>query len=828
MKEITELLKKEGIKLNKLQLRSYKKIVNGKNLLIIAPTGYGKTLASVLPTFEIIKKSEGEGIKALYIAPLKALDRDVFKRISKLGNKLGINVEIRHGDTPKEVRKLQSEEKVDMLIITPEMLNALLIGKKIRKKLRSVKVVIIDEIHELINDLRGLQLSLLLKRLSLISNFQVIGLSATLFSEEAKFYFGKMEEERATEKKKYDVEVILASNLISKIIEKLSLYKKVLIFTNTRETCEELGSILKDYNVKVHHSSLSKEVRIEVEKEFREGKIKGIIATSSLELGIDIGDIDYVIQVNSPRQVKKLKQRIGRGNHKIGEISKGCIICDNIFDYYESKAIVNLIDRFIEKEKVPFGNYSVLLHQLIGLILEYGQVDVNFFYKFIKSCYAYKNFTFEDLKKLLKFGEEINLIYKVGNLIRKKRRAIKYYYDNLSTIPSVKEYLVIDKMKNKCIGKLSESFVSFLNEGSKFSIASTCYEVIEIKENKVFVTESEDFFYSIPYWEGELIDVSKKVSNLVRKFFEEKYKIKISNFIIEEEKGYTVLHSFNGSMINRALSILLKGILSQYKEVNVLFDPYKVYIIGANKEEVANAIETLKSSDIDRLFDLFIKNEKEFLNYLFITSKRFGITKDSFNIRFLVRTLYGTIAWEEAKKEFLRKKVDLEGVKEILKKSLVEFRKTKFGKMKRERKREKEIERVIELAKESKVYVICLNCLNTLGLMKVKNVSDNLKCSKCKSKFLTFIPEREAIKGIKIVKKLKSNLKLSEEEKAFFNKMEKIADMYMSYGNKIILLLNIYGIGIRTAERILSHYTDIKEGIREEVKKFLRTKKYWK
>ncbi|MFP3167326.1 MAG: DEAD/DEAH box helicase [Candidatus Nanopusillus sp.] len=374
-KKVEELFFERFKDFNPIQKIAIPEILNGNNTLIVAPTGSGKTEAAILPVFSKILELKEKGIEnqllGIYISPLRALNRDLLDRIKWWCDNLGITVAVRHGDTEEKERARLSKKPVEFLITTPETFQILFLGKRLREQLKTLKYIIIDELHELLNEKRGIQLSLGLERLvNYAGEFQRIALSATIgdLDEAAKFIFGYRNYKIAYwySEKKYHIEVyypeIGEEDLelsrkynwnpkiawsLRKIKEILDKHRSVIIFVNTREMAELLSSRFKvwlpEYKIEIHHSSLSREVRERNEKLFKEGKIKAIIATSSLELGIDIGYVDAVIQYNSPRQVTRLIQRIGRAGHRLHEVSIGYIITTDIDDYAESLAIKKFI-----------------------------------------------------------------------------------------------------------------------------------------------------------------------------------------------------------------------------------------------------------------------------------------------------------------------------------------------------------------------------------------------------------------------------------------------------------------------------------------------------
>ncbi|OYR58146.1 helicase, partial [Halorubrum ezzemoulense] len=341
-------------------------LADGRNALVLAPTGTGKTETAMLPVFDAIVAARDapgdpprEGISALYITPLRALNRDMMDRLEWWGDRLGVEVAVRHGDTTQYERSKQADDPPDVLITTPESLQAILTGSKMRVALEDVAHVVIDEVHELAAAKRGAQLTVGLERLRRVAGpFQRVGLSATVGDPEEVGRFlvgtGKRDPDRPGDRAFETVEVAagtrtdvrvldpaitdrdttLAGELavdettashVRTIREIVAENESTLIFVNTRQTAEALGSRFKTLaenereaaerdgrddaadptEIELHHGSLSKEVRVDVEDRFKSGDLDGLVCTSSMELGIDVGRVDHVVQYGSPREVAR-------------------------------------------------------------------------------------------------------------------------------------------------------------------------------------------------------------------------------------------------------------------------------------------------------------------------------------------------------------------------------------------------------------------------------------------------------------------------------------------------------------------------------------------
>lgn len=737
-------------KLTSLQKKAFVSILNGKNVLIIAPTGSGKTEAALIPIFQkLLSERNGNGVKVLYITPLRALNRDMFRRFIDFSKYLGFRIDIRHGDTTYYQRRKHLKNPPDILITTPESLQALLAAPKMKYNLRSVKFVVVDEVHELLDNKRGTQLSVGLERLDNIAEQEVqrIGLSATINCpiEAANFLFG-------TKSKEYEIireeserglrvsidfpELIklddsiwtfsLASPLfltaIKKVGDTLNTKEGSICFVNTRLFAEIASTVLNELGFKdvgIHHSSLSKEFRVETESNFKDGKIRGIVATSSLELGIDIGHVSFVIQLGSPRLISKFLQRIGRSQHSIERPAVGQIVVTSFDDLLESISIINLAKKgIIEKCNIYKCALDVLVHQIVGIVLENQKTTIEDIWNILKNSYSFRNLGFEKFLEVLHFLNSLNYIKIVNkNNITFTSRSREYYYSNLSTIEESKKYVIIDTASGKRIGTIDEDFVmKELDEESVFIVAGRRWSVLEIDYEKAIVKVKAVYEKkgNIAKWAGELIPVSYEVAinvkNLLRKYIKdltihENYYENIlteaafnflkntmlklvndkdsyynkfikSDIFIEYGDGIAIVYTFFGSKVNETLGYLLSGLLSARfgRKVTFVTDPYRIFLNIGSKMNVKYVIETLRDIDPDYIEILLKKILLEtnlFLWKFNSVCKRMGIIKreKSVSKALLLKLLEiyrDTIVTEEAFNEIFQRILDIEKTKQIL------------------------------------------------------------------------------------------------------------------------------------------------------------------
>lgn len=695
------------------------KILEGKNVLLISPTATGKTEAAILPVFDMLIRMprRERGIKVLYITPLRALNRDMLERLEWWCNNLDVKLAVRHGDTETSERTRQARSPPDMLITTPETLQAILPGWLMRGHLQAVKWVIVDEVHELADSKRGSQLSLALERLRKIigGDFQLIGLSATIGSpkEVAQFLVGdgrEVEIVRVPVARLMNLKVLfpkpepgdyrLASVLFThpEVAARLRLirqfikeHKSVLLFTNTRSISEVLASRFKvwdiDFPVSIHHGSLAKPSRVSAERGLKDGKLKGLICTSSLELGIDVGRIDLVIQYMSPRQVTRLIQRVGRSGHRIGRMAKGIIITMDSDDTLEALVIGRKAYREqLEPVLIPEKPYDALAHQIAGLLLKKRRIYFYEIYDLFRKAYPYTSLTLEDVKKVLKYMHSrfprlawISLEDMLAIKPRRTKALYEYYFGNLSMIPDEKHYLVIDRSTDTAVGILDEAFVAeYGKPGVKFIIRGSPWRIMNVTGDKIYVDSVDDPMGAIPSWIGEEIPVPFEVAQgvgAIRGLVEEEMKKgrrpeEIAALLSEEypsdmdtilraisetvenvERGYPVptddriiledweefviIHAHFGSLTNRALAQLIGHLLSEKTgyAVSVQHDPYRIFLrtMGETSSNIVmDIIEGMKNSSSSVIEEAIAKATVKtgiFKRRMIHVAKRFGALK---------------------------------------------------------------------------------------------------------------------------------------------------------------------------------------------------------
>ncbi len=708
---VRELIDKLGFhEPTPIQKIAIPKIIKGENALLIAPTGSGKTEACLFPIFSKILEeveSGNEGVFLIYINPLKALTRDLHERILNYTTFLGIKVRPIFGDVKGEYKKPTPE----VLITTPESLEKILdISPRWWTYLKNVKFVVIDEIGELANSKRGIQLTILLERLKRITQhkLQRIGLTASVSQPEliGKLFGGsdgELQVIKAVHKKSYHFRVYgLFSakekesklvNLLSDLIDK----RHTLLFVNSRYCAEKLHYLLSQSGfegILPHHGSLEKEERELIETKFKEGLINCVIATKTLELGVDIGKIQQVIQFESPGRVDTLLQRAGRSGHKPDEPAKCSIVTTKIWETLE---VLSILDIFHKNRKEEFSVISkpldVVAKEIMGMILQNFKArkrkkvpkgctySIDDIFKTIRQCMYFKDLSRREFYKILEILKKNGLVktdqeLKPGRMFWKlwpfvKDETISWsreFREFFSMIPKRDffEVIVEEKMKRRKIGTLDFWFVyNYLRPGMTIKLGPTNIKVKEIDETarKVFaIYTSEEG--EIPYWRGGEIPTSIIVSsnicnvidnlenfsqwirkedlNKLRKILQiqrKKTNIPSLNRIVIEKVGenITVFLTTFGEKINRTISsLIVEKMLEMDPLTNFIVTPYGFAIISKHIDPI-EVLKDVNSSEIENVINNFLINHsgltklfEEELSYHFGT-----VFRKNFGIEFV-------------------------------------------------------------------------------------------------------------------------------------------------------------------------------------------------
>ncbi|MEM2094552.1 MAG: DEAD/DEAH box helicase [Candidatus Bathyarchaeia archaeon] len=919
VKPVRKLVEQRGFaKPTDPQAQAIRPILEGKNVLLIAPTGTGKTEAAFLPIFSRLLETVERpvGVKVLYITPLRSLNRDLLERLQWWCQNLDIHISVRHGDTEVRERYQQSRSPPDILITTPETLQAILPGRILRRHLKQIRWVIVDEIHEFAEDKRGTQLSLALERLRLITehDFQIVGLSATIGSPElvAKFLVGTwrpVEVIRVPVARDMQLQILypvaepedyeLAAKLYAhpEVAARLRVMRKliegqnsVLLFTNTRSIAEVLASRFRvwdiDFPVSIHHGSLAKPARVSAEQGLKGGELKGLVCTSSLELGIDIGSIDLCIQYMSPRQVARLTQRVGRSGHRIGRVAKGIIVTMDSDDTLEAMVIARraLLEN-LEKPRIPEKPLDVLTHQLVGLLIHQRRWEFSQILDVCRKAFPYRSLEKADLVDVLEYMHSryprlawVSFEDEVLMRPQSIKAMYQFYYENLSMIPDEKSYLVVDESNNTPVGILDETFVAeYGNPGTKFIVRGSPWKILSVYGDKVFVKAVDDPTGAIPSWVGEEIpvpfEVAEEVGQIrswVEKSLEKglssetlgqqlasKYPINVETasraiqetveqfhkalpipthrrITVESIEGGVVVQVSFGTLVNRALAILLGHIIAEKtgQSVSVQEDPYRIVLEGSEQikaDAVKELLFELANIDIKKMVEAAVIKTGLFKRHMIHVARKFGAISKSadfstVSLNQLEKSFAGTAIYKEALKETLARDFDLENLQQCvnrLKSGEVEIAviKTekegpspiaragleKIGRRANLMPSEKIDRLVLEstearLLNEVKTFV-CVQNWDYVAMMPIKEFRGGFTCPNCGSNRIGVLSETEDR-----VKRLieKGGKNLTKREKELISRAERTAELIAAHGKAAAVALAGRGIRLQEVKELVA------------------------
>ncbi|MGA2121651.1 MAG: DEAD/DEAH box helicase [Methanoregula sp.] len=864
-------------------------LLGGNHIILIAPTGTGKTESAMFPVFNgLLSLPAGGGFKAIYITPLRSLNRDILSRMQWWCAELGLTVGVRHGDTSMAERRKQALSPPDLLITTPETFQALFMGKRLRKHLAHVRYVIVDEIHELAGSKRGAQLAVGLERLHVYAgDFQRIGLSATVGNPEdiAAYLCGSRPFAivQVPVAKQLELSVQYVGDDFRHQTEVLARLLKrkgsTLVFVNTRVTAEALGHALFSHgDVEVHHGSLSKEVRIDAEERFKRGEIRTLICTSSMELGIDIGRVDHVIQFGSPREVARLVQRVGRAGHQLNTISRGTILATGFDDLLESlviarKARANEIERVVPHRHAA----DVLANQVAAIAVEYGEIERTKIQEICErtSLFPACGALLDDVCHQL---EEHRLIRIDGSRIITTARARRYLAGNLSMIHDERKVPIFDMVSRRNVGTLDESFVvGWVHTGVVFITKGQLWRVLEIADGRLTVEPAKKAVGELPSWEGEQIpvpfSVAREVGGMRRTrtiadYTHEKVSITYAETFLREMdknralvptdelitleniKDGVVCNVCAGHKANEALGRVLSILISaRYgTTVGLELDAYRMFLRLPSSIRAADVRDILLSLDpacMPGVLRLALKRTALFKWKLVQIAKKFGaIDPDAdyerISIQRLLEFFDNTVVQHEAYRELLSEYMDIDtaaAIVSLIRKGTIHVAlgphsligaggllssrdqippPTADGAVLATLKRR---------LNQDDVLLACMNCRNWKSRTVVSRVDEHPQCPKCGARLIAALKPYEEEQYALMKKQRKT-----AGERAIEQRLLRNANIVLSSGKKAVIALSARGVGPENASRILATLTEGDAFYREILKAertFVQTHRYW-
>jgi ATP-dependent Lhr-like helicase len=532
------------------------KIASGAHTLIQAPTGSGKTLAAFLYGLDRLIQEPGEGTRLVYVSPLKALNYDIERNLRGplAGLQADVKVAVRTGDTPQKERAAMLRNPPDLLITTPESL-FLMLTSRARETLTGVHTLILDEVHAVAGTKRGAHLALTVERLERLTGepFQRIGLSATQrpLEEIGKFVSGgrPIELVDAGRSKELDLKVVVPledmrepgvnaeitdilgtggeaptsqsiwPSIYPKLVELVEQHRSTIVFVNNRRLAERLALRLNELAerelARAHHGSLAREQRLEVEELLKRGEIPCLVATSSLELGIDMGAVDLVIQVESPKSVARGLQRVGRAGHDLASVSRGRVFPKFRADLLESAVVVKRMkEGAIEETQIPRNPLDVLAQQIVGIASQ-EEIEVDELHALVRRAYPFADLSRVQLENVLdmlagrypsdEFAElRPRIVWdRTAGVVRGRAGAGRLAVTNAGTIPDRGLFGVHLVDGGGRVGELDEEMVYEARAGQTFMLGASTWRIEEITRDRVIVSPAPGVPGAIPFWKGE-------------------------------------------------------------------------------------------------------------------------------------------------------------------------------------------------------------------------------------------------------------------------------------------------------------------------------------
>lgn len=668
------------------QIKTWKAFLSGKNGLLNAPTGSGKTYALWMPIIlqyindnPDYKSKKKKGLKAIWITPLRALSVEIKQAAQLVADDLetGLTIGIRSGDTSQTERNQQKKQMPDLLITTPESLMLLLASKGYEKTFKDLNAIIVDEWHELLGSKRGVQMELALSRLKTIApKMRIWGISATIgnIEEAIDVLFGmdsKVKENavliKAKQKKKIEVRSIipetmdkfpwrghLGLHLLEEIIPIIKSSKTTLIFTNTRGQCEIwFQNILNKHpefagEIAMHHGSISRETRLWVEQAIRNESLKAVVATSSLDLGVDFAPVETVIQIGGPKGVAKFLQRAGRSNHRPGEPSVIYFLPTHALELLEASALKRAVKEDVVEDRVPYLlSFDVLIQYLITLAVSDGFFPEEIFPE-IQNTFCFQGLTKEQWQWCLNFitlGSQSLQAYDEykkaevtpeGLFKVEDRRIATMHRLSIGTIVG-DSMLMVKYVSGGFIGTIEEWFISKLKPGDSFVFAGRTLELVRLRQMVAQVRKSTKKSGKVASFLGGRLPLSSQMSKILREelqseaehkrntpelkalapIFDRQEKESIvpgeNQFLIETFKtreGYhAIFYPFEGRFVHEAMSSLLAYRISLLYPISfsLAYNDYGFELLSDQYFDIQNILDNNLFSP-EYLFDDLYKS----------------------------------------------------------------------------------------------------------------------------------------------------------------------------------------------------------------------------
>lgn len=650
------------------QLEAWRAYLEGFSGLVNAPTGSGKTYSLLMPVvLEYLQNRAGrkkpEGVHAIWITPIRALTKEIELSANRLVESLNIpwKVAVRSGDTSVKERERQRLKPPQLLITTPESLHLLLAQKGYPEFFSNLKAVIADEWHELMGSKRGVQVELALSRLkAIVPGLKVWGISATIGNMEQAIeaLLGSYYREsgyriiRAPDiKKKVEVTSVMPDHvermpwaghigirLLDQVVEIVKKSTSTLIFTNTRSFAEIWYQKMLDKApelsglVAMHHGSISQELRNWVENQLHEGKLKAVVCTSSLDLGVDFRPVETVIQVGSPKGVARFVQRAGRSGHQPGATSRIYFVPTHSLELMEAAALREAISRNIVEDRIPYiRSFDVLIQYLITLAISEGFRPETIFEE-VKGTFSFSSISEDEWHWLLNFittgGDSLqayneyrkvvvqNGIYRVENRSIAQRHRL-----SIGTIVGDSS-LFVKFISGKYLGTIEEYFISRLDTGDVFWFAGRNLELVRIKDMEAHVRKTNRKSGAVPSWQGGRMPLSSQMSEMIRlkldevvnrreqdeelKFLAPLFDLQRSRshlpgrdeFLIEyfeSPEGYHVLmYPFEGRFVHEGMGALMAYRIAQIQPItfSIAMNDYGFELLSDQPVPIEEAVET--------------------------------------------------------------------------------------------------------------------------------------------------------------------------------------------------------------------------------------------